>query len=75
MLTYELVVGSTPFYCENQMEMYKRIEMVDYSFPETPVVSENAKSFIAALLKQKPEDRMSLEDAANHPWIKNRSAI
>lgn len=75
VLTYELLVGATPFYCENQMEMYKRIEMIDYSFPESPPVSDAAKSFIAGLLKLKPEARMSLEDAANHPWIRNRAPI
>uniref|UniRef100_K3WJS2 Aurora kinase n=1 Tax=Globisporangium ultimum (strain ATCC 200006 / CBS 805.95 / DAOM BR144) TaxID=431595 RepID=K3WJS2_GLOUD len=75
VLTYELLVGSTPFYCENQAEMGKRTIMVDYSFPDTPVISEHAKSFIRALLTQKPDDRMSLEDAIEHPWLKNRSAI
>ncbi|KAF1318248.1 Aur protein kinase, partial [Globisporangium splendens] len=75
VLTYELLVGSTPFYCENQAEMGKRTIMVDYSFPDTPVISELAKNFIRALLKQKPEDRMSLEEATEHLWLKNRSAI
>ncbi|KAG6613513.1 AUR protein kinase [Phytophthora cinnamomi] len=71
VLTYELLVGSTPFYSENQMEMYKKIELVDYQFPPSPLVSETAKSFIAGLLKRKPEDRMYLADAAKHPWIKS----
>ncbi|KAF4042099.1 Protein kinase domain [Phytophthora infestans] len=71
VLTYELLVGSTPFYCENQMEMYKRIELADYQFPSTPAVSETAKSFIAGLLQRKPSDRLSLEDAVKHPWIQN----
>ncbi|RLN98599.1 hypothetical protein BBJ28_00007203 [Nothophytophthora sp. Chile5] len=75
VLTYELLVGATPFYCENQMEMYKRIQLVDYKFPESRALSESAQSFIAGLLQRKPEDRMSLEDAAKHPWILNRSSI
>ncbi|ETI49763.1 AUR protein kinase [Phytophthora nicotianae] len=72
VLTYELLIGSTPFYCENQMDMYKRIELADYHFPSIPQVSESAKSFIAGLLKRKPSERMSLEDAAKHPWVQNR---
>ncbi|GMF40176.1 unnamed protein product [Phytophthora fragariaefolia] len=72
VLTYELLVGSTPFYCGNQMDMYKKIEQVDYEFPPSPLVSETAKSFIAGLLKRKPKERMSLADAAKHPWIQNR---
>ncbi|RLN93023.1 hypothetical protein BBJ28_00019784 [Nothophytophthora sp. Chile5] len=75
VLTYELLVGATPFYCENQMEMYKRIQLVDYKFPESPALSESAQSFIKGLLQRKSEDRMSLEDAAKHPWILNRSSI
>lgn len=72
ILTYELLVGSTPFCCDNPMEIYKRIDIGEYVFPEQPVVSDSAKSFIAALLTQNPDDRMSLADAANHPWIQNR---
>jgi serine/threonine protein kinase len=28
------------------------------------------KDFIKKLLTKKPEDRMGLEEALNHPWIK-----
>ncbi|CAI5738574.1 unnamed protein product [Hyaloperonospora brassicae] len=69
VLTYELLVGSTPFYCVNQMEMYKRIQLVDYHFPPSPQVSDRAKSFIAGLLKRKPCDRMQLDDASKHLWF------
>jgi aurora kinase len=72
VLTYELLVGATPFYCENHMEMYKRIELVDYQFPPNWVVADDARSFIAGLLKRNPRERMSLADAAKHPWIQNR---
>ncbi|CAI5735285.1 unnamed protein product [Peronospora destructor] len=72
VLTYELLVGSTPFYCPNQMEMYQRIQVVDYHFPPIPVICDSAKSFIAGLLKRKPNDRMRLEDAFKHPWIHSR---
>ncbi|KAH7476816.1 hypothetical protein PRIC1_000821 [Phytophthora ramorum] len=72
VLTFELLVGSTPFYCEDQHDMYRRIEMVDYQFPPSPQVSETAKAFIAGLLKRNPTERISLEDAAKHPWIQNR---
>ncbi|KAE8914141.1 hypothetical protein PF005_g1082 [Phytophthora fragariae] len=74
VLTYELLVGSTPFCCENQAEMYKKIGLVDYHFPPSPPVSEAAKSFIAGLLKRNPRDRMSLTNAAKHPWIQNYAA-
>ncbi|KAL3668006.1 hypothetical protein V7S43_006878 [Phytophthora oleae] len=74
VLTYELLVGITPFKCEHQMEMYRRIGLADYHFPPTPLVSESAKNFIAGLLQRKPRDRMSLEDAANHPWLQNRNS-
>ncbi|CAH0492254.1 unnamed protein product [Peronospora farinosa] len=72
VLTYELLVGSTPFYCTNQMDMYQRIRLVDYHFPPMPVICDSAKSFIAGLLKRKPNDRMRLEDAFKHPWIHSR---
>lgn len=74
VLTYELLFGTTPFYAENQMEMYKRIELVDYTFPEAPAISTSAKSFIAGLLQVNPDDRMSLENAAQHAWVRNQTS-
>lgn len=75
VLAYELLVGKSPFACENQLEMFKRIELVDYSFPDTPALSVVAKSFIRSLLQVNPENRMTLEAAGNHAWIRQRDAI
>ncbi|KAI9922076.1 hypothetical protein PsorP6_002222 [Peronosclerospora sorghi] len=72
VLAYELLIGVTPFYCANVLDMYKRIESVNYNFPPTPSISDNARNFIDQLLKKKPADRMELKDASQHPWILNR---
>jgi aurora kinase len=44
---------------------------VDLKFPR--YLSEEVKDFITKLLIKKPEKRMSLKDALNHPWIKKYS--
>lgn len=75
VLAYELIVGTTPFFSENQMEMYKRIEHVNYSFPNGINISSSARVFIAGLLQADPNTRMSLDRAANHPWLKSRPAL
>lgn len=72
VLTYEFLFGVTPFFVANQMEMYKRIDNVEYTFPNESSVSENAKNFIRGLLQRKPEDRLSLDALLNHEWLKHR---
>ncbi|TMW63105.1 hypothetical protein Poli38472_002046 [Pythium oligandrum] len=75
VLTYEFLFGYTPFHVDNQVEMYKRIEGVQFEFPAEPEVSESAKRFISGLLKRRPGDRMTLREASEHEWLKNRSSI
>ena len=34
-------------------------------------LSEQAKDFIMRLLLRNPDDRMTLDEALNHPWLNN----
>ena len=38
-------------------------------------VSNNAYDFLVKLLKKRPEDRLSSEEALEHVWLKNNSSI
>jgi aurora kinase A len=67
VLCYEFLVGKPPFENEDAQLTYKRICAVDFSFPSH--VHELAQSFVSALLKRKPEERMSLDSARKHVWI------
>lgn len=40
-----------------------------------PHISQQAKSFLQGVLKQNPEERMTIADVQRHAWIKSRSCV
>ncbi len=67
VLTYEFICGEPPFQAETNKETYKRILNIDIHYPSH--VTPDARDFISRLLKRKPEERMLLTDALDHPWL------
>ncbi|CAN0408615.1 unnamed protein product [Ascophyllum nodosum] len=80
VVAYEFLIGRSPFRkhadvngrqtCEGVADTLSRIERGAFDFPEDPVISPEAKDFITRLLRVEPADRMTLEDAVMHPWLK-----
>ena len=75
VLAFELLLGTTPFYDANSLEACEKIKAGVVVFPEAPVISDDAKHFIQSLLKVDPAERMSLEAAAAHPWMRTRRRL
>jgi len=71
VITYVLLCGFTPFYGDNQRQLFERIlhAKFDYPSPEWDDVSATAKDFVSKLLVVNPADRLSAEQALAHPWI------
>lgn len=69
VVLYTLLVGKPPFETTNVKATYKRIKATAFSFPETPVLSEAAKSLIRWILSKKPEMRPTLEQIARHSFF------
>jgi aurora kinase len=69
VLCYEFLYGNPPFEAAGHSETYKRILRVDLKFPESPVVSDEAKNLIKSLLVKNPSERMDLAKVIQHPWI------
>jgi len=71
VITYVLLCGFTPFYGDNQRQLFERILHAKYDFPspEWDDVSATAKDFVSKLLVVNPADRLSAEQALTHPWI------
>jgi len=82
--TYTLLSGAKPFgYGPHQNERadgptqeqksHQRAKILngEYNFndPIWQNISDNAKDFLSQLLKVRPSDRFTPEDALNHPWI------
>lgn len=68
VLTYEFIVGRTPFEADGEKATFQRIWAVELHFPEH--VSEEAESFIRCLLQRDPSQRMKVKDIFRHPFIK-----
>jgi len=71
VITYVLLCGFTPFYGDNQRQLFERILHAKFDFPapEWDDVSANAKDFIKKILVVNPVDRLTAEQALTHPWI------
>ncbi|ORX89155.1 Pkinase-domain-containing protein [Basidiobolus meristosporus CBS 931.73] len=74
VITYFLLCGYTPFDRENRDEEVKSILNAGYSF--TPIeywkhVSSEAKNFISCLLVVNPNERLTAQQALEHPWLRD----
>ena len=49
--------------------LYRKIKENKYEFPESIVLSTEAKTLISSLLSQKPECRPQVQDIYNHPFM------
>ncbi|XP_003973561.1 MAP kinase-activated protein kinase 3 [Takifugu rubripes] len=80
VIMYILLCGFPPFYSNTGQAispgMKRRIRMGQYEFPnpEWAEVSQEAKSLIHRLLKTDPNERMTITQFMNHPWI-NKSMV
>jgi len=69
VITFVLLTGRPPFYGRDNKEILKKIIRGKVSFPKSTRLSSSAKDFIRKLIKKKPEDRMSAEQALKHRWL------
>ncbi|WIA42674.1 hypothetical protein OEZ86_008634 [Tetradesmus obliquus] len=67
VLAYELLVGRTPFEARTPQETLYKIKTQEVSYPAE--LSEGAADFIRAALVRNPEQRASLQDLLQHPWL------
>ncbi|XP_020502457.2 MAP kinase-activated protein kinase 2 isoform X1 [Labrus bergylta] len=81
VIMYILLCGFPPFYSNTGQAispgMKQRIRLGQYKFPnpEWADVSEEAKQLIYQLLKTDPNERMTIGQFVNHPWISQQSMI
>jgi len=68
VLTYEFLVGVSPFEAKSMKKIMSRIKSMDFTYPS--VIKPLARDFISKLLRKNPQDRLSLEEVPNHPWMK-----
>jgi len=76
VICYVLLSGSLPFFHNVLHKLYRQIVERDISFPEQQWsnVSKGALDFILRLLQVRAGDRLSAEQALNHPWLRGSSS-
>lgn len=68
VMMYQILAGKLPWKMACCKDMiYQQIEDCKFSIPE--YFSSDAADFIGKLLKKNEIDRLTAEDALNHPWI------
>ncbi|XP_068172046.1 MAP kinase-activated protein kinase 2-like isoform X2 [Antennarius striatus] len=81
VIMYILLCGFPPFYSNTGQAispgMKQRIRLGQYEFPnpEWVEVSEEAKQLIIQLLKTDPNERMTIGQFVNHPWISQSMVV
>ncbi|KAL2124766.1 hypothetical protein VTJ04DRAFT_1131 [Mycothermus thermophilus] len=76
IITYTLLCGYPPFRSENLPDLIDECTACRVVFHERywKDVSDDAKDFILKLLRPKPEDRWTSEQALQHPWLTGKTA-
>lgn len=72
VITYVLLSGSLPFFHGVLHKLYRQIVERDLNFPESAwkSVSKGALDFILRLLQVRSGDRITSEQALQHPWLR-----
>jgi len=71
VITYVLLCGFTPFYGDNQRQLFERILHAQFDFPapEWDDITPAAKDFVKKLLVVNPAQRLTAGQALSHQWI------
>jgi serine/threonine protein kinase len=71
VLAYQLLTGKSPFFGKDSYEILKKISKCEWSFDNNADISlsHEAKDFIQHLFAVNPKERMTAEQALQHPWI------
>ena len=70
--TFLMLTARQPFNVGDRKETYEKIKNLDYKFPEKPVLSDEAKSFIESIFQKDPAKRPTAESLLKHPFIARR---
>ncbi|TKR95921.1 hypothetical protein L596_010020 [Steinernema carpocapsae] len=71
VLSYVLLSGVSPFLGDSDAETLANVQRAQYTLDiqEFDDISDEAKDFIKRLLCKDPQNRMTVSEALNHPWM------
>jgi len=69
ILTFRLLFGVFPFRASNERELFWIINKMSLKFPNTPLVSNEAKDLLTQMLKKNPIEWIKITEITNHLWF------
>lgn len=69
VLLYEMLAGRAPFESKQKETLFENIRRLKLKFPMT--FPPLAKDLVRRLLRINPEERLSLDELINHPWMRS----
>lgn len=69
VIMFAMVTGQLPWTKRNQTQLFNQIRKGDYKIPS--FLSEECKDLIRRLMTVDVSQRITIEEALNHPWFKN----
>jgi len=77
VILFILLSGSPPFYGRTHKEIFEKIKTAHWGFHgrNWSQVSEGAKDLVKRMLRQKPADRLTVEEVLDHPWIREHEQV
>ncbi|KAJ6246474.1 serine/threonine kinase 11 [Anaeramoeba flamelloides] len=64
---YFMITGKYPFYGKNIYDLYEKINTGIDNLPEN--ISPELRDLLSGILKSKEDERLSIEEIKNHPWM------
>ncbi|KAJ8534995.1 hypothetical protein ON010_g13742 [Phytophthora cinnamomi] len=71
VILFILLVGYPPFYGDSEVEILLKIARGDFTFDprDWAHVSGSAKELVARMLEVRAQDRITVDEVLDHPWI------
>ena len=72
---FTFLFGRIPFWAESIAELFEVVKTQELTFPESPKISDQVKSFLRRLLDKNPDNRISIAEAAIDPWTTDNGRL
>jgi len=66
---FSLVYGKVPFTADTIPALYHKIQTQPLVFPPSPTLSSDLHDLIVKMLQKDPNERITLQQIKEHPWV------
>ncbi|XP_035783007.1 calcium/calmodulin-dependent protein kinase kinase 1-like isoform X4 [Anopheles albimanus] len=72
---YSLVHGNVPFIATSVPGVYEKIKSDPLEYPPTSTISDELRDLIGRMLDKDPQQRITLPQIKEHPWLTKNGAV